>query len=53
MRKTLWLAAVLALLPPGNIRFNAEDTALYLPDGLIGGDGENINGQHQVSRKIR
>ena len=46
------IAAVLALLPPGNIRFNAEDAALYLPDGLIGGNGENINGQHQISWKV-
>ena len=47
------IAAVLALLPPGNIRFDAEDTALHLPDGLIGGNGENINGQHEVLREIR
>ena len=47
------IAAVLALLPPSNIRFDAEDTALHLPDGLIGGNGENINGQHEVSREIR
>ena len=47
------IAAVLALLPAGNIGFDAEDTALYLPDGLIGGNGENINGQHEVLREIR
>ena len=47
------IAAVLALLPPSNIRFDTEDTALHLPDGLIGGNGENINGQHEVSREIR
>ena len=47
------IAAVLALLPPGNIRFDTEDTALHLPDGLIGGNGENINGQHEVLREIR
>ena len=46
------IAAVLALLPSGNIGFNTEDSTLHLPDSLIGGNGEDVNGQHEVSREI-
>ena len=45
--------AVLPLLPPGNIRFDAENAALYLTDGLIRGDRQNVDGQHQVAREVR
>ena len=43
---------VLPLLPACNIRLNAQDTALYLPHGLIGGNGQNINREHEVSREV-
>ena len=44
---------VLPLLPARNVRFHAEDSGLHLPNGFFGGDRQNINGQQQISGKIR
>ena len=43
---------VLALLPAGNVRLNAQDAALYLLHGLIRGNGEDVNGQHEVPGEV-
>ena len=43
---------VLPLLPACNIRLNAQDAALDLPHSLIGGNGQNINREHEVSREV-
>ena len=37
---------VLPPLPVGDIRFHAEQTRLHLPDRLVRGDGNHVNGQH-------
>ena len=37
---------VLPPLPVGHVGFNPEQTALHLPDGLVRGHGDYINGQH-------
>ena len=43
---------VLPLLPPGNVRFNAQNLALYILDCFIRGDGEHINANHQAAGEI-
>ena len=44
---------VLALLPAGDVYLNAHDPALNLPHRLVGGDGQDINRQHEVSGEVR
>ena len=35
---------ILPSLPAGDVRFHAQQEALHLTDGLIGGNGDHING---------
>ena len=44
---------VLPLLPSGNVRLNAQDLILHVPYCLVGGDGQNVNGQHEAPGKVR
>ena len=43
---------VLPLLPPGNVRFNAQNLALHILDCFIRGDGEHINANHQTTGEV-
>ena len=43
---------VLPLLPPGNVRFDAQNLALYILDRFIRGDGQHINTNHQTAGEV-
>ena len=43
---------VLALLPAGNIALHSQNSGLNIPDGLPGGDRQNVDGQHQVFGEV-
>ena len=40
---------ILPSLPAGDVRFHAQQEALHLTDGFIGGNGNHINGQHKIA----
>ena len=40
---------ILPSLPAGNVRFHAQQEAFHLADGLVGGNGNHIDGQHEVA----
>ena len=46
------VVGVLSALPVGHIGFHAQQTVLRFPDGFVGGDGNYINGQHQVAVEV-
>ena len=43
---------VLALLPACDVRLNAQDAALNLLHGLVRGNRENVNGQHEAPGEV-
>ena len=43
---------VLPLLPPGNITLNTHDLRLHIPHRFVGGDREQVDGQHQRPGKV-
>ena len=46
------VVGVLLLLPAGNIALHAQNPGLHLLDGLVGRDGQNVNGQHEVPGEV-
>ena len=44
---------VLALLPAGDVSLDPHDPTLYLLHRLVGGDGQDVDGQHEVPGKVR
>ena len=46
------VVGVLFLLPAGDVALHAQDTGLHLLHGLVGGDGENVDGQHEVPGEV-
>ena len=46
------VVGVLLPLPVGHVGFHTQQRVLQLAGGLIGGDGQNIDGQHQVPIQV-
>ena len=46
------VVGVLPALPVGDVGFDAEQTVLHLPHGLVGGDRHNIDRQHHISVEV-
>ena len=44
---------VLSLLPSGDVCLDAQNLVLHIPHGLVGGNGQNVNGQHEAAGKVR
>ena len=44
---------VLPLLPAGDVRLDAQNLILHVPHGLVGGDGQNVDGQHEAPGEVR
>ena len=40
---------ILPSLPAGDVRFHAQQETLHLTDGFIGGNGNHINGEHEIA----
>lgn len=47
------VAVVLPLLPAGDVALHAHDALLHIPDSLSGRNGQDVNGEHQVSWEVR
>ena len=43
------VVAVLPALPVGHIGLHPQQAVLQLPHGLVGGHGDDVDGQHQIS----
>ena len=43
------VVAVLPALPVGHIGLHAQQTVLHLPYRLVCGNGDDVDGQHQIS----
>ena len=43
---------ILAALPVCDIGFYPQQTVLHLPHGLVGGHGEDVNGQHHIAVQV-
>ena len=44
---------VLPLLPAGDVRLNAQNLILHVPHSLVGGDGQDVDGQHEAPGEVR
>ena len=46
------VVGVLLLLPAGHVGLHGQDPVLDLPHRLVGGDGQDVDGQHEVPGKV-
>ena len=46
------VVGVLLLLPAGDVALHAQDAGLHFLHGLVGGNGQNVDGQHKVPGEV-
>ena len=44
---------ILPLLPSGDVRLDAQNLILYISNRFIGGNGQNVDGQHEAPGEVR